>query len=75
MSALTDREKMVLLFVDQRRSIREMAKELYVGIGTIQTTLGKLESEGLIVNPPTRQARMRRLTQKGTNALKREHLL
>ncbi len=73
--ALTPRETMVLQLVNKRWSIREMASELDVGIGTVQTILAKLEGEGLVTNPPTRKARMRELTEKGKDLLKREHLL
>lgn len=75
MSNLSDRELTVLQLVAKRASIREMAADLDVGVGTIQSILGKLEGDGYITVPETRLARMRELTQKGTDVLKRERLL
>jgi DNA-binding transcriptional regulator YhcF (GntR family) len=74
MNELSDRDRRVLQLVARRASIREMASDLNVGLGTIQFSLDRLESGGFIQSPPTRQARMRRLTQKGIHVLQRaEH--
>jgi DNA-binding transcriptional regulator YhcF (GntR family) len=60
--------------VAQHRSIREMARDLDCGIGTIQSSLARLETAGLVKNSATRQARMRKLTRRGSNVLHRERL-
>jgi transposase len=75
MNELSYRDKRVLQLVARRASIREMAKDLNVGLGTIQLSVGRLESGGFIQSPPTRQARMRRLTKKGFYVLHWEELL
>jgi Mn-dependent DtxR family transcriptional regulator len=75
MNDLCVQDKRVLRLVAKRASIREMARDLNCGMGTVQASLGRLESGGFIQSPPTRQARMRRLTEKGRNVLHREELL
>ncbi len=75
MNAINDRDKRVLQLVHRRASIREMAADLNVGVGTIQDSLTKLEQGGFVMNPPGRLARMRQLTEKGQKVLQTEGLL
>ncbi len=74
MNELNDRDKLVLRMVQRRFSVREMARDLNVGLGTVQDSLQKLELGGFVTNPPGRLARMRQVTEKGQKVLRAEGL-
>ncbi len=75
MNELNDRDKRVLQLVVARASFREMAADLDCSVGEIQYIWAKLKGAGLGTDPEGRKARMRELTQKGKNVLRREGLL
>ncbi len=75
MNERSRRDKRVLQLVSRHATIREMAAELDVALGTIHYILARLERGGLVVRPPIRLARMRRLTQKGKHVLHRKAIL
>ncbi len=75
MNELNDRDRQVLLLVMRRASIREIARDLHVGIGTVQKHLARLKGAGLMTSPEARLARMREVTQKGYDVLRHEGLL
>lgn len=69
-----DLQLSVLQLVNQRASIREIAKSIGRSNGTAHRLVKDLEESGDIVPPTSLEHRGRQLTEKGVNALKRAGL-
>ena len=67
---------LTLFYIKRGYTIREMAADCGRSIGTIQKHFRDLEEGGYVVKPTgPRKAKNRKLTEKGLELLRQEHLL